>query len=68
MKYERLTHQKYDENIDSAEAKKNFKEWVKEFLSSTMRVKPSDVWTLDLIAETIAMKYDMDMDVILENK
>lgn len=53
-------------NIDSAEAKKNFKEWVKEFLSSTMRVKPSDVWTLDLIAETIAMKYDMDMDVILE--
>ena len=55
-------------NIDSAEAKKNFKEWVKEFLSSTMRVKPSDVWTLDLIAETIAMKYDMDMDVILENK
>ena len=55
-------------NIDSAEAKKNFKEWVKEFLSSTMRVKPSDVWTLDLIAETIAMKYDMDMDVILENR
>ena len=55
-------------NIDSAEAKKNFKEWVKEFLSSTMRVKPSDVWTLDLIAESIAMKYDMDMDVILENK
>lgn len=55
-------------NVSSAEAKKNFKGWVKDFLSSTMRVKPSDVWTLDLIAETIAMKYDMDMDFILENK
>ena len=54
-------------NIDSAEAKKNFKEWVKEFLSSTMRVKPSDVWTLDLIAETVAMKYDKEMNFILEN-
>ena len=54
-------------NIDSAKAKKNFKEWVKEFLSSTMRVKPNDVWTLDLIAETIAMKYDKEMNFILEN-
>ena len=54
-------------NIDSAEAKKNFKEWVKEFLSSTMRVKPSDVWTLDLIAETIAMKYEKEINLILEN-
>ena len=54
-------------NIDSAKAKKNFKEWVKEFLSSTMRVKPSDVWTLDLIAETVAMKYDKEMNFILEN-
>lgn len=55
-------------SIDSAEAKKNFKEWVKEFLSSTMKVKPSDVWTLDLIAETIAMKYEKDMNFILENR
>ena len=54
-------------DIDSAEAKKNFKEWVKEFLSSTMRVKPSDVWTLGLIAETIAMKYEKEMNFILEN-
>lgn len=55
-------------NVSSAEAKKNFKEWVKEFLSSTMRVKSSDVWTLDLIAETIAMKYEKDMNFILENR
>lgn len=55
-------------SIDSAEAKKNFKEWVKEFLSSTMKVKPSDVWTLDLIAETIAIKYEKDMNFILENR
>lgn len=55
-------------NIDSAEAKKGFKEWVKEFLSSTMRVKPSDVWTLCLIAETIAMKYEKEINFILENK
>ena len=55
-------------NIDSAEEKKNFKEWVKEFLSSTMRVKPSDVWTLGLIGEAIAMKYEKDMYGILENR
>ena len=54
-------------NIASAEAKKNFKECVKEFLSSTMRVKPSDVWTLGLIAETIAMKYEKEINFILEN-
>ena len=55
-------------NINSVEAKKDFKEWVKEFLSSMMRVKPSDVWTLDLIAETIAMKYEKEINFILENE
>lgn len=55
-------------NIDSAEAKKDFKEWVKEFLSNKVEIKPNDVWTLDLIAETIAMKYDKEMNFILENR
>jgi hypothetical protein len=55
-------------NIDSAEAKKDFKEWVKEFLSNKVEIKPNDVWTLDLIAETIAMKYDKELSFILENK
>lgn len=54
-------------NIDSAKAKKDFKEWVKEFLSNKVEIKPNDVWTLDLIAETIAMKYDKEMNFILEN-
>ena len=55
-------------NIDSAEAKKDFKEWVKGFLSNKVEIKPNDVWTLDLIAETIAMKYDKELSFILENK
>lgn len=55
-------------NIDSAEAKKDFKEWVKEFLSNKVEIKPNDVWTLDLIAETIAMKYDKELSFILENE
>lgn len=55
-------------NIDSAEAKKDFKEWVKEFLSNKVEIKPNDVWTLNLIAETIAMKYDKELSFILENK
>lgn len=54
-------------NIDSVEAKKDFKEWVKEFLSNKVEIKPNDVWTLDLIAETITMKYDKEMNFILEN-
>lgn len=54
-------------NIDSVEAKKDFKEWVKEFLSNKVEIKPNDVWTLYLIAETIAMKYDKEMNFILEN-
>ena len=55
-------------NIDSAEAKKGFKEWVKEFLSNKVEIKPNDVWTLDLIAETIAMKYEKEINFILENE
>lgn len=54
-------------NVDSAEAKKGFKEWVKEFLSNKVEIKPNDVWTLDLIAETVAMKYDKEMNFVLEN-
>ena len=55
-------------NINSVEAKKDFKKWVKEFLSNKVEIKPNDVWTLDLIAETIAMKYDKEMNFILENR
>lgn len=54
-------------NFNSVEAKKYFKEWVKEFLSNRVEIKPNDVWTLDLIAETIAMKYEKEMNFILEN-
>ncbi len=54
-------------NFNNAEAKKNFKKWVKEFLSNKVEIKPNDVWTLDLIAETIAMKYEKEMNFILEN-
>lgn len=54
-------------NFNNAEAKKNFKKWVKEFLSNKVEIKPNDVWTLDLIAETIAMKYEKEMSFILEN-
>ena len=54
-------------NVDSAEVKKGFKEWFKEFLSNKVEIKPNDVWTLDLIAETIAMKYEKEMNFILEN-
>lgn len=54
--------------FNSAEAKKNFKEWVKDFLSYRVGIPADDVWTLDLIAETIAMKYEKDMNFILENK
>lgn len=54
-------------NFNSMEAKKDFKEWVKEFLSNKVEIKPDDVWTLDLIAETIAMKYEKEMNFILEN-
>lgn len=55
-------------NIDSAEAKKDFKEWVKDFLAYRVSIPVDDVWTLDLIAETIAMKYERDMNFILENR
>lgn len=55
-------------NFNSVEAKKDFKKWVKDFLSNHVELKPSDVWTLDLIAESIAMKYEEDMNLILENK
>lgn len=54
-------------NFNNAEAKKNFKKWVKEFLSNRVEIKPDAVWTLDLIAETIAMKYEKEMNFILEN-
>lgn len=54
-------------NFNSMEAKKDFREWVKEFLSNKVEIKPDDVWTLDLIAETIAMKYEKEMNFILEN-
>lgn len=54
--------------FNSVEAKKDFKEWVKDFLSYHADVRPDDVWTLDLIAESIAMKYEKDMNFILENK
>ena len=54
--------------IASAEAKKNFKGWVKDFLSYHVGIQADNVWTLDLIAETIAMKYEKDMNFILENK
>lgn len=54
-------------NFNNAEAKKNFKKWVKEFLSNKVEIKPNDAWTLDLIAETIAMKYEKEMNFILEN-
>lgn len=54
-------------NFNSMEARKDFKEWVKEFLSNKVEIKPDDVWTLDLIAETIAMKYEKEMNFILEN-
>lgn len=55
-------------NFNSVEAKKDFKKWVKEFLSNKVEIKPNDVWTLDLISETIAMKYDKEMNFILENR
>ena len=55
-------------NFNSVEAKKDFKEWVKDFLSNHVELKPSDIWTLDLITETIAMKYGEDMNLILENR
>lgn len=54
--------------FNSAEAKKNFKEWVKDFLSYHVGIPADDVWTLDLIAETITMKYEKEMNFILENK
>lgn len=54
-------------NFNSTEARKDFKEWVKEFLSNKVEIKPDDVWTLDLIAETTAMKYEKEMNFILEN-
>ena len=54
--------QKYQEK-----AKGEFKEWVKELLSNKVYIKPNDVWTLDLIAETIAMKYEKEINLILEN-
>ena len=57
-------------SVSSAEAKKNFKKWVKDFLSYRVGIPDNDddVWTLDLIAETIAMKYEKDMNFILENR
>lgn len=54
--------------FNSAEAKKNFKEWVKDFLAYHVSIPVDDVWTLDLIAETITMKYEKDMNFILENR
>lgn len=54
--------QKYQEK-----AKGEFKEWVKELLSNKVYIKPNDVWTLDLIAETIAMKHEKEINLILEN-
>lgn len=54
-------------NFNTAEAKKDFKEWVKEFLSNRVEIKLDAVWTLDLIAETIAMKYEKEINFILEN-
>lgn len=53
--------------INSEQAKKEFKNWIKDFLSHHIEVKPDDVWTLDLIAETISMKYHKDMGFVLEN-
>ncbi len=47
--------------------KDDFKKWVKEFLSSKIEIKPNDVWTLDLIAKTITMKYEKEINLILEN-
>ncbi len=55
-------------NFNAAEAKKDFKEWVKDFLAYRVDIPADDIWTLDLIAETIAMKYEKDMNFILENR
>lgn len=54
--------QKYQEKAKGA-----FKEWVKGFLSNKAYIEPNDVWTLDLIAETIAMKYDKELKFVIEN-
>ena len=54
--------------FNSAEAKKDFKEWVKDFLAYRVGIPTDDdIWTLDLIAETIAMKYEKEINFILEN-
>lgn len=53
--------------VNSQQAKEEFKKWVKDFLSCHVDVKLDDVWTLDLIAETISMKYDKELSFILEN-
>lgn len=52
---------------NSKQAKEEFKAWVKDFLSYHVDVRPDGVWTLDLIADTIAMKYDKEMNFLLEN-
>lgn len=49
------------------QARGEFKNWVKDFLSHHVEVKPSDVWTLDLIANTIAAKYDKETSFLIEN-
>lgn len=49
-------------------AKGEFKEWVKELLFNKVYIiEPNDIWTLDLIAETIAMKYDKELKFVIEN-
>lgn len=53
--------------FNSEQAKEEFKKWVKDFLSYHVYVRPDDVWTLDLITNTIATKYNNDMNFILEN-
>ena len=53
--------------MNVSDAKKNFKDWVKDFLSHHVDVKPDDVWTLGLVAEAIAMKYDKEIRFVKEN-
>ena len=53
--------------VNSEQAREEFKAWVKDFLSYHVDVRPNDVWTSDLITDTIATKYNNDMNFILEN-
>lgn len=53
--------------MNVSDAKKNFKYGVKDFLSHHVDVKPDDVWTLDLVAEATATKYDKETRFVEED-